>query len=208
MIQLSLQIKAFTINADAASILGSIVDAAGTTNNSLPFLNGNILRMCSWVPANLNVDIVSCPVVWNGTAAAAAAATVSGINANAVGMNQVISSSSAVPLSSTASVVQSSSSTSAGSSTISSTQPSTYVSEVNTPASSASVASLSASPTVTPPKATQTITIFTGLPTPTASQAIDTPFDGLDVHGLSNPDDNFDAGFKVKYFKSLRFSTR
>ncbi|KDR85303.1 hypothetical protein GALMADRAFT_52081, partial [Galerina marginata CBS 339.88] len=70
-IQLSLQIKAFTINADAANFLTNIVNEAQTTNNSLPFLHGSVLRMCSWVPSNLNVDVASCPVVWNGTAVAA-----------------------------------------------------------------------------------------------------------------------------------------
>jgi hypothetical protein len=196
VIQVSLQIKAFTINADAASILGQIVDAAGTTNNSLPSLKGNILRMCSWVPANLNVDVVSCPVVWNGTAAASAT---SGINANAVGINNSVNFSSAIPLSSTASVVQSSPSTSAASVTISSTQPSAYLPEASTLASSASILS-SASPTATSTNPTQTITIFTGLSIPTASQAADTPFDGLDEHGLSNShhDTGFNEGFKYR----------
>ncbi|KAH9486641.1 hypothetical protein JR316_0000706 [Psilocybe cubensis] len=68
IIQLSIQIKAFTINAEAAHFLSNIVNEAQTTNNSLPLLNGPILRMCSWVPSNLNVDVASCPVIWNGTA--------------------------------------------------------------------------------------------------------------------------------------------
>jgi hypothetical protein len=68
IIQLSLQIKPFTINADAAHFLSQIVDQAQTTNDSLPFLSGNTLRMCSWVPSNLNVQVASCPVIWNGTA--------------------------------------------------------------------------------------------------------------------------------------------
>jgi len=68
IIQVSLQIRAFTINADAARFLTNIVDQANTTNSSLPFLHGSVLRMCSWVPSNLNVDVASCPVVWNGSA--------------------------------------------------------------------------------------------------------------------------------------------
>jgi hypothetical protein len=148
--------------------------------------------MCSWVPANLNVDVVSCPVVWNGTAAAS---TIDGVNANAVGTNNVVTTSSAIPLSSVASVVQSSAAASVASVTISSTQPSTYLSEAETPTSSASVVSSSASP-----NPTRTITIFTGLPAPTATRAIDTPFYGVDEHGLSGSDDgdNFDAGLKYR----------
>jgi len=68
VIQLSFQIKAFTINAQAATFLTRIVTAADTTDDSLPFLRGDTLRMCSWVPANLNVDVASCPVVWSGQA--------------------------------------------------------------------------------------------------------------------------------------------
>ncbi|KAF8912963.1 hypothetical protein CPB84DRAFT_1811945 [Gymnopilus junonius] len=68
IVQLSLQIRAFTINADAAHFLTNIVDQANTTNSSLPFLHGSVLRMCSWVPSNLNVDVASCPIVWNGSA--------------------------------------------------------------------------------------------------------------------------------------------
>lgn len=66
VIQLSFQIKAFTINAQAATFLTRIVSAANTTNDGLPFLSDDTLRMCSWVPANLNVDVASCPVVWSG----------------------------------------------------------------------------------------------------------------------------------------------
>jgi len=68
VIQLSFQIKAFTINAQAATFLTRIVTAADTTDDSLPFLRGDTLRMCSWVPANLNVDVASCPEVWSGQA--------------------------------------------------------------------------------------------------------------------------------------------
>ncbi|KAF8807694.1 hypothetical protein BYT27DRAFT_7100204 [Phlegmacium glaucopus] len=66
IIQLSFQIKAFTINAEAARFLTRIVTEAQTTNHSLPFLGGSTLRMCSWVPSNLDVDIPSCVIVWDG----------------------------------------------------------------------------------------------------------------------------------------------
>lgn len=68
--QLSFQIKAFTINAEAAEFLTRIVTEAQTTNRSLPFLGGSTLRMCSWVPSSLDVDIPSCPIVWDGNQAA------------------------------------------------------------------------------------------------------------------------------------------
>ncbi|EDR15729.1 uncharacterized protein LACBIDRAFT_300960 [Laccaria bicolor S238N-H82] len=67
LIQLSFQIKAFSINAQAAQFLTSIVVQGHAAGSSLPFLHGNTLRLCSWVPPNLNVDISSCPLVWNGT---------------------------------------------------------------------------------------------------------------------------------------------
>ncbi|KAJ3509801.1 hypothetical protein NLJ89_g5026 [Agrocybe chaxingu] len=65
IIQLSFQIKAFTINADASNLLSRIVNEAQTTNNSLPILRDSDLRMCSWVPANLNVLVDSCKVIWS-----------------------------------------------------------------------------------------------------------------------------------------------
>ncbi|KAF9478013.1 hypothetical protein BDN70DRAFT_933716 [Pholiota conissans] len=100
VIQLSFQIKAFTINANASSFLSRIVNVAQTTNNSLPFLDGDILRMCSWVPANLDLDVVSCPVVWNGTVASNQGTLVS----NAVGSEIPDSVSSLFATSSSASV--------------------------------------------------------------------------------------------------------
>jgi uncharacterized Zn-binding protein involved in type VI secretion len=66
IIQLSFQIKAFTVNAEAARFFTRIVTDAQTTNHSLPFLGGSTLRMCSWVPSTLDVDIPSCPIVWDG----------------------------------------------------------------------------------------------------------------------------------------------
>jgi len=65
-IQLSFQFKAFSINAEASRFFTHIVTEAQTTNHSLPYLGGSILRMCSWVPSNLDVDVPSCPIVWDG----------------------------------------------------------------------------------------------------------------------------------------------
>ncbi|KAG6919586.1 hypothetical protein DXG01_004250 [Tephrocybe rancida] len=65
IIQLSFQIKAFTINANAAYLLNELVVKGNAYNNSLPILKDNSLHLCSWVPTDLNVD--NCQVVWNGT---------------------------------------------------------------------------------------------------------------------------------------------
>lgn len=65
VIQLAFQVKAFTLNADAAHFINNILVQGHATNASLPFLSGNTIYMCSWVPSNL--DNAACPVVWNGT---------------------------------------------------------------------------------------------------------------------------------------------
>ncbi|KNZ79627.1 Transcription factor tau subunit sfc3 [Termitomyces sp. J132] len=67
VIQLSFQIKAFAINADASSFLYGIVVKGNAVNDSLPILHGNTLFMCSWVQSDLNLDGEQCFVVWNGT---------------------------------------------------------------------------------------------------------------------------------------------
>ncbi|KAF8649849.1 hypothetical protein AX16_005612 [Volvariella volvacea WC 439] len=67
VLQISFQIKAFTINASAASFLSDIVEQGNAVNASLPFLDGDTLRLCSWVPSNLDVDVDSCQVVWDGS---------------------------------------------------------------------------------------------------------------------------------------------
>ncbi|KAJ7655225.1 hypothetical protein DFH06DRAFT_1046920 [Mycena polygramma] len=63
-LQISLQIRAFTINADAATLLFSIALQGNATNSSFPTLAGPEIRMCATVPTNLNTD--SCAVVYDG----------------------------------------------------------------------------------------------------------------------------------------------
>jgi hypothetical protein len=65
ILQLSLQIKAFTVNANAASFLNSIVIQGKATKNSLPLLRGPSLYMCDSVSSDLSLD--GCHIVWNGT---------------------------------------------------------------------------------------------------------------------------------------------
>lgn len=67
IIQVSLQIRAFTINKDAASFLYSISVQANATDNRIPVLGNGDLQLCPDVPTRLN-DYTGCQVIWNGTA--------------------------------------------------------------------------------------------------------------------------------------------
>lgn len=67
ILQLSLQIKAFTVNAEAASFLSRIVVQGEPTNGSLPFLDGPSLFMCDSIPNDLSLNDAGCHMVWNGT---------------------------------------------------------------------------------------------------------------------------------------------
>lgn len=62
VIQLVFQVKAFTINAGAATFLKSIIVEGNATETGFTVL-GQDLRMCSTVPNTL--DASSCPVVWS-----------------------------------------------------------------------------------------------------------------------------------------------
>jgi hypothetical protein len=64
IIQLVLQIRAFTINAEAAATLYQITLQGNATNAGFPVL-GHDLRICSTVPHNLSAH--SCPVFWDGS---------------------------------------------------------------------------------------------------------------------------------------------
>jgi len=176
VIQLSLQIRAFTINADASNFLSKIVNEAHTTNNSLPFLDGPILRMCSWVPSNLNVDVASCPVVWNGTAAAANA------NTPLNPLNNIAALTSTDVSSTLSSSISSSAYSASSTASLSSSIPTSSV--VST-----------ASTTTTQAHQTQTITVFvspqvTGAPIKNAA-----PF-GNDAD--DEEDENAEDPFKVR----------
>lgn len=67
IIQASLQIRAFTINRDAANFLSSISVQANATDNRIPVISNGNLSLCSQVPTHLN-DYAGCQVIWNGTA--------------------------------------------------------------------------------------------------------------------------------------------
>jgi len=96
VIQLSVQIKAFTINDEAIAFLTRIVTAAGTTNNSLPSLRDDTLRLCSWVPANLNV--ASCQVIWSARAESQINSAPNSLNFSGDPVESVTSQATSTPL--------------------------------------------------------------------------------------------------------------
>ncbi|KAJ7596724.1 hypothetical protein C8J56DRAFT_1106125 [Mycena floridula] len=67
ILQVSLQIRAFTINAKAASFLYDISVQANATDNRIPALGSTDLRLCNDVPTDYR-DLSKCDVIWNGTA--------------------------------------------------------------------------------------------------------------------------------------------
>ncbi|KAG6814043.1 hypothetical protein H0H92_003893 [Tricholoma furcatifolium] len=149
IIQLSLQIKAFTTNADAATFLNNIVVQGNGTEDSLPILSGNTLHLCSWVSSDLNLDDDSCPVVWNGT---------TGLNTVSSTQSEDESISSyqltmvtSVPVLSSSSIVAS------ASSAISDLTTSTSVLASTSAPSSSTITSI---PTVTGSLSTSTVTVF------------------------------------------------
>ncbi|KAJ3824035.1 hypothetical protein F5878DRAFT_627986 [Lentinula raphanica] len=69
LVQLALQARAFTINANSARFLFDISLQANAFNNSVPYLADSQLCLCPDVPTALNFDTGKCVVVWNGAAA-------------------------------------------------------------------------------------------------------------------------------------------
>jgi hypothetical protein len=67
LIQVILQVQAFTSNARAATFLHFILMQGNATDtNGFTVLGGNDLRMCDRVPNGFSTS--SCRVIWNGTA--------------------------------------------------------------------------------------------------------------------------------------------
>lgn len=66
-IQVGLQSRAFTINADAATFLYSISLQGNATDNRVPALGNGDLRLCPDVPTDAK-SLDACQVIWNGTA--------------------------------------------------------------------------------------------------------------------------------------------
>jgi len=64
IIQIALQIEAFTINANAANFLFNIVEQGNAISTDVPVLGAD-LRLCH--DLRLNLSTAACPVVWNGT---------------------------------------------------------------------------------------------------------------------------------------------
>lgn len=63
-IQLGLQIRAFTINAGAASFLGDLVARGEATTDWLPILRNGNISVCNWVSSTLDTDVETCQLVW------------------------------------------------------------------------------------------------------------------------------------------------
>lgn len=64
LIQLALQTRAFTINAVAFKLGSLLVQQGNADDKGLPFYTNSTLRICRWVPSNLNLDNDHCSVVW------------------------------------------------------------------------------------------------------------------------------------------------
>ena len=63
-VQVGLQLQAFSVNQQAATLLNNVVIQGDAKLQGFPVL-GNDLRVCEDVPKKLNAD--SCQVVWAGT---------------------------------------------------------------------------------------------------------------------------------------------
>lgn len=63
-IQLGLQIRAFTTNADASAFLGDLVARGEATTDWLPILRNDNISVCNWVSSNLDTDVETCKLVW------------------------------------------------------------------------------------------------------------------------------------------------
>ncbi|KAI0047810.1 hypothetical protein FA95DRAFT_1518454 [Auriscalpium vulgare] len=115
ILQVIFQVQAFTINAQAATFLYSLVTEGHATAKGF-FVLGKQLRFCDQVPASLSVS--SCQVVWNGGKGDVPTTASGDFNAAAVlpytagaAVTSPVSSSiptAAAPTSSTASVASSS----------------------------------------------------------------------------------------------------
>ncbi|THU91634.1 hypothetical protein K435DRAFT_840922 [Dendrothele bispora CBS 962.96] len=147
-IQLGLQIRAFTINADAAVSLYDLSLQANAINNSVPYFNGDKLELCT------DVDEGDCTVVWDRSNQNSKQNTPSDYDLQSAS----ISSSSKVPSSSKLPA-------SSGQSSVSVTRAATSV----TPDSTSSAAAVSASTVVAvpPPATSSSSTSELSLPTGT-----------------------------------------
>jgi len=63
VIQVTLQVRAYQINAQAAAFLWDIVQQGNATEKAF-FVLGDDLRMCDYVPST--IDASGCQIIWNG----------------------------------------------------------------------------------------------------------------------------------------------
>ncbi|KAF9023396.1 hypothetical protein BDZ89DRAFT_1069885 [Hymenopellis radicata] len=102
IIQVALQVHAFTINADAASLLWNLSVAANATNSTLIVadLQNDYLRLCPNVPSDLQDPARDCKIVW--TANATGSSTLSSSYGAAKSLSSTPLSSLPIPSSSSA----------------------------------------------------------------------------------------------------------
>lgn len=64
LIQLALQSKAFAINATAFNAGTALVLQGNAVIKGLPIYNNSTLRVCNWVPSDLNLEGDFCYTIW------------------------------------------------------------------------------------------------------------------------------------------------
>ncbi|KAK2461683.1 hypothetical protein APHAL10511_006146 [Amanita phalloides] len=65
--QITLQSKALSINIHTLNILTGIVTNQTVLNQGLPIMQGSTLKVCAWVPWNIQTDVSACRVIWDAT---------------------------------------------------------------------------------------------------------------------------------------------
>ncbi|KAF7340022.1 B-block-TFIIIC domain-containing protein [Mycena venus] len=158
-LQISLQIRAFTINADAATLLYSIALQGNATNSSFPALAGREIRMCASVPTTLSTD--NCTTVYDGTPNRNNSLYDSDYGSSGNNANAIAALSASASASSAASVASA-----ASASSVAQSSASLSVSASATPSSAVSV---SASPSAFPSKV---VVVVTQIVTESATKAV------------------------------------
>lgn len=69
VIQIALQIRAFTINADAATFLGQLLEQGDAAIQQLPILRAGNISVCDFVDSTLDTDVETCQLIWSEQAA-------------------------------------------------------------------------------------------------------------------------------------------
>lgn len=65
VIQLGLQFRAFSINAEAASFLDQLLVQGDARTDWLPILRDTSISVCNWVSSDLKTDVETCRTIWS-----------------------------------------------------------------------------------------------------------------------------------------------